>query len=55
VIFVDGKKLGETPLVNIKLAPGKHAVRAVSPSGSTRNLTIHIEAGKTAPVKRIEW
>ncbi|HUS32317.1 MAG TPA: serine/threonine-protein kinase [Kofleriaceae bacterium] len=55
VIYVDGKKLGETPLVNIKLAPGKHAVRAVSPSGSARNLSITIEAGKTAPVKRIEW
>jgi serine/threonine protein kinase len=55
VIFIDGKKIGETPLVNIKLAPGKHAVRAVSPSGSTRNLSIQIEPGKTAPVKRIEW
>jgi serine/threonine-protein kinase len=55
VIYVDGKKLGETPLVNIKLAPGKHSVRAVSPSGSTRTLSINIESGKTAPVRRIEW
>jgi eukaryotic-like serine/threonine-protein kinase len=55
VIYIDGKKYGETPLVNIKLPPGKHSVRAVSPSGSTRNLTIHIESGKTAPVRRIEW
>ena len=55
VIYIDGKKYGETPLVNIKLAPGKHSVRAVSPSGSTRNLSITIEAGKTAPVRRIEW
>ncbi|HEY5948166.1 MAG TPA: serine/threonine-protein kinase [Kofleriaceae bacterium] len=55
VIYIDGKKYGETPLVNIKLAPGKHNVRAVSPSGSTRNLSINIEAGKTAPVRRIEW
>ncbi len=55
MIYIDGKKYGETPLVNIKLAPGKHSVRAVSPSGSTRNLTIQIEAGKTAPVRRIEW
>ena len=55
VIYIDGKKYGETPLVNIKLAGGKHSVRAVSPSGSTRNLSIHIEAGKTAPVRRIEW
>jgi len=55
VIYIDGKKYGETPLVNIKLPPGKHSVRAVSPSGSTRNLSIHIEPGKTAPVRRIEW
>jgi serine/threonine protein kinase len=55
VIYIDGKKYGETPLVNIKLTPGKHSVRAVSPSGSTRNLSIQIESGKTAPVRRIEW
>jgi hypothetical protein len=55
VIYVDGKKLGETPLVNIKLAPGKHTVRAVSPSGSTKTKSITIESGKTAPVCRIEW
>jgi serine/threonine-protein kinase len=55
VIFIDGKKLGETPLVNIKVAPGKHAVRAVSPSGATKNLSITIESGKTAPVRKISW
>ncbi len=55
VIYIDGKKYGETPLVNLKLAPGKHSVRAVSPSGSTRSLSINIESGKTAPVRRIEW
>jgi serine/threonine protein kinase len=55
VIYIDGKKYGETPLVNIKLPAGKHNVRAVSPSGSTRNLSINIESGKTAPVRRIEW
>ncbi len=55
VIYIDGKKYGETPLVNIKLTAGKHSVRAVSPSGSTQNLSIHIESGKTAPVRRIEW
>jgi eukaryotic-like serine/threonine-protein kinase len=55
VIYIDGKKYGETPLVNIKLPAGKHSVRAVSPSGSTRQLSINIESGKTAPVRRIEW
>jgi len=55
VIYIDGKKYGETPLVNIKLAPGKHTVRAVSASGSTKTKPITIESGKTAPVCRIEW
>ena len=55
VIYIDGKKIGETPLVNISVAPGKHSVRAVSGSGTTRNLSIQIESGKTAPVRRIEW
>ena len=55
VIYIDGKKYGETPLVHLSLPPGKHAVRAVSPSGGTKNLTISIDAGKTAPVRKIEW
>jgi len=55
VIFVDGKRFGETPLVHIELPPGKHVVRAVSASGTTRSLAIAIESGKTAPTRRIEW
>ena len=55
VIYIDGRKIGETPLVHISVAPGKHSVRAVSGSGSTRNLSIQIDSGKTAPVRRIEW
>jgi len=55
VITIDGKNLGETPLVNIALSPGKHVVHAVAPSGATRNVTITIESGKTAPARRIEW
>ena len=55
VIYIDGKKYGETPLVKLSLPPGRHRVRAVSASGSTRNLTIRIESGKVSPVRRIEW
>ena len=54
-IFIDGKSFGETPLVHISLPPGHHNVRAVSPSGTSRSLSISIESGKTAPVRRIEW
>ena len=55
VIFIDGKRYGETPLVKLSLPPGRHSVRAVSPSGASKNVTIAIEAGKTAPVRKIEW
>jgi hypothetical protein len=55
VIFLDGRNRGETPLVNLSLAPGKHVVRAVSPSGTAQVQTITIESGKTAQACRIEW
>ncbi|HUJ63274.1 MAG TPA: PEGA domain-containing protein, partial [Kofleriaceae bacterium] len=55
VIYVDGKRLGETPLVHISLAPGHHVVRAVSPSGTTHTGSIAIESGKTAQPYRVEW
>lgn len=55
VIYIDGKRYGETPLVRIQLAPGKHRVKAVSPSGTTRTMTITIQPGKVAPTRRIEW
>jgi serine/threonine-protein kinase len=54
-IYVDGKSLGDTPLVHIALSPGRHVVRAVSPSGTAKTVSITIEAGKTAPARRIEW
>jgi len=55
VIFIDGKRYGETPLVQISLPSGKHTVRAVSPSGASRTMTIVIEPGKVAQTRRIEW
>jgi serine/threonine protein kinase len=55
VIYIDGKKYGETPLVHIELAPGKHSLRAVAPSGTSRTIGITIESGKVAPTRRIEW
>jgi len=54
-VSIDGKSYGETPLVNVALAPGRHRVHAVAPSGAARDIVVTIEAGKTAPVSRIEW
>ena len=55
VIYVDGKNKGETPLVKMSVGPGKHTIKAVSPSGSVKSFSIHIESGKVAPTRRIEW
>ena len=55
VIYIDGKKHGETPLVKIAVPPGRHTVKAMSPSGSVKTFTIHIESGKVARTRRIEW
>jgi eukaryotic-like serine/threonine-protein kinase len=55
VVYVDGKNKGETPLVKLSLSPGKHAVKAVSPSGSVKTFSIVIESGKVAQTRRIEW
>jgi len=54
-ITVDGRNLGDTPLVGIELAPGRHSVRAVSPSGGVQTSAITIEPGKTAQALRIKW
>jgi serine/threonine-protein kinase len=54
VIFIDGKRYGETPIGDIKLSPGRHSVRAVSPSGASKTIGITVESGKTS-VRRIEW
>ena len=55
VIYIDGKNLGETPLVRLELPPGRHIVHAVAPSGATRDVRIVIESGKVAAASRIVW
>jgi hypothetical protein len=54
-IYIDGKNYGETPLFKVSLSPGRHNVRAVAPSGASRDVRITIESGKTAPASRIQW
>jgi eukaryotic-like serine/threonine-protein kinase len=54
-IYVDGRKLGETPLFRVKLAPGRRHVRAVIASGKTQAFTVVIAPGKQAPPRRLEW
>ncbi len=55
VIFVDGKRVGETPLPRVSLLPGRHVVRAVTASGSAQSAVVTIQSGKRAPTKRFRW
>jgi len=53
-IFIDGKSYGETPLLRVELAPGRHVVRAVSPSRTAQQQRVDIESGQVT-VRRLEW
>jgi len=55
VIYIDGKRYGETPLPRISLSPGRHSVRAVSSSGTAQTTVITIESGKLAQTQRFRW
>jgi hypothetical protein len=54
-IYVDGKKLGVTPLLNKPLPPGRHKLRAVTEAGATHERTITIRPGKRAPPINLSW
>jgi serine/threonine-protein kinase len=55
-IFVDGKKIGVTPLARIPLPPGPHRVKAVSSQGGTeQSFNVTIESGKEARGKMLAW
>jgi hypothetical protein len=47
-VFFEGKKLGVTPLVDVKLPPGKHVLRATNPGkGIDGSITVEIRPGET--------
>ncbi|HSN28620.1 MAG TPA: protein kinase [Kofleriaceae bacterium] len=54
-IYVDGRKLGFTPISKQALAAGHHRIRAVLPDGRTKEQTVDIVAGKQAPPILLSW
>ncbi len=54
-IYIDGKKIGVTPLARIPLAPGAHRVRAVSSRGGEQLFNVTIDSGKDARGKKLTW
>jgi len=54
-IYVDGKKIGETPLFRVKVAAGKRKITAVLPSGKSQSFTVTVLPGKDVPPRRLVW
>jgi cytochrome c2 len=54
-VYIDGKKMGETPLFRIPLSPGHHKVRVVSSAGGTQNFSVDVEPGKEVPARKLHW
>jgi serine/threonine-protein kinase len=52
-IWVDGKKIGDTPIYKLSLAPGPHRVRAVA-GDRTKTFEVTVRSGEVA-TQRIDW
>jgi len=46
-VYVDGRKLGDTPLLNIELSAGTHRVRGVAVDGRVASATVAVTPGAT--------
>ena len=46
-VTVDGRPQGATPLTDIELPPGAHAVRCISPAGKADSMVVQIYPGGT--------
>jgi serine/threonine-protein kinase len=54
-IFVDGHRLGLTPLLRLPLTAGHHRLRAVLADGRSREVDVDVPAGRAAPPLRLTW
>jgi len=54
-IYVDGKKLGVTPIFKAKLKPGKHKLKAVSATGAKQTVRLKLKPGRTKNLGRLKW
>lgn len=54
-IYIDGKLIGEAPLVRLRLEPGVYKVKAVGPRGKAKHLKVFIYGGKDTDEGTIAW
>jgi len=53
-IYVDGKKVGATPVLGATIAAGDHVIKAVCDDGRVKSMTVHVDAGGTVR-KKVNW
>lgn len=54
-IYVDGKKVGVTPIFKFKLKPGPHKLKAVSATGAKQRKRLNLKPGRTKNLGRLKW
>ena len=54
-IFIDGKKVGVTPIFKHKLKAGSYRMRAVSATGEKQSVRIRLKPGRTKNLGRLKW
>jgi len=45
-VYIDGRKVGDTPLVRLRLAPGRHRIRGVAADGRVARATVKVVSGR---------
>lgn len=49
-VYVDGKRVGKTPIVDHSLPAGRHSVQCRAPEGQRVSSSVSVETGKTSTV-----
>jgi serine/threonine-protein kinase len=54
-IYLDGTKLGDTPLFGAKVPAGRHQIRAVLEDGTAKTFSVEIAPGKLTNKGKLTW
>ncbi|MFN0248657.1 MAG: serine/threonine-protein kinase, partial [Kofleriaceae bacterium] len=54
-IYIDGKRIDVTPLLNRSLPAGRHKIRAVLADGRSKELSVDVPAGRAAKPITLTW
>jgi eukaryotic-like serine/threonine-protein kinase len=55
VIWLDGRRLGQTPLLEIDVPAGTHVIKAVRADRKSQTFSITVKPGQTLPPRRLYW